>query len=304
MPVLRVVAGLFGIVAWIGFLALQRGWRVTFGWLFNTLAGLLDAITIPIPFHSDLHPFGAVAHWLRSLDHNVYSQLGVLAIKSENLAVWLFSRLRYALAWVGKEIEGLAADLLTQILRLIYVYIPRWLAQFGRRLAQGFARTWKYLRATIPTLRRYVNALRRNLVKSLARTFHKLAAFAKLERWILGKFLSFERAVNKRLLNLLLAFVPKRFRKWLLATFAPLGIIWLLSQNWIRLGKAIVKWSHDHLSAWIAYFVHWTEPQDIATLIGHCEALVPVVLKEIDFLASLSDPEKLAPGPTQGPPIT
>ncbi len=304
MPVLRVVAGLFGLFTWIGFLAVQRIWRATFGWLFDTLAGLLDQVTIPIPFHSDVHPFGSVANWLRSLSHNVYALLGRLALDSEHQAVWLFSRLQLAFRWTGREIEGLARDALTQILRTIYVYVPHLIRKAVSglvRKAVNLARGFVKLEAKVA---RYALRFGKALAHQIANEARHFTWFVKLEKTLARKLYGIIRSASKRLTHLANALVPKRFRALLYAALPFLGLAWLLGQNVKRLGKDILHWSHDALTWFLRYFGRLTDPHSIEDLTREAQGLVHVMVKELDFILTEFHAERLAPGPVDEPPIT
>ncbi len=302
--VLRVVAGLFGLVTWLGFLALQRIWRVSLGWVFTTLADLLDAVKIGLPHLGSVKPFGHVAAWLRSLSQNVYSLLGRLALDSEHQAVWLFSRLQLAYRWTGREIEGLARDALTQLLRTIYVYIPHLIrrAVVGLvRKAYDLARGFVKLEVKVAKL-----AFRfgKSLAHQLANEARHFAWFVKLEKALASKLLSLSRSVSKRLIHLTNSLVPKRFRALLYAALPFLGLAWLLGQNVKRLGKEILHWSHDALTWFLRYFGRLTDPHSIEDLTREAQGLVGVMVKELDFILTEFHAERLAPGPVDEPPIT
>lgn len=240
MPVLRVVAGLFGLVGWFAFVGLQRAWRITFGWLFSTLADLID-VGIPIPRFSDPHPFGRVADWLRSLDHNVYAQLGYLALQSEHLAVWLFSRLRLMFSWLGREVEGLAGDVLAFAVRLVKVTIPRLVGRLLRAL-------WREVKAQARAFRTLLTSLSRKLLRlghALVRVALKDARdLLHFTRWTFGTIRRNWKAISgvaKMLRKLLDRFTPTQFSGLLAHALHSLGVPWLLATNVKRIGAWIMR---------------------------------------------------------------
>lgn len=93
------------IASFIVLIGMQKGWSVTFGWIFRTLGDMLQAVKI-----LGLHPLSHVAKWLYSLDRNVYHALGVAALGCEGAASWLWHQTANQVAWVGREIADLARD--------------------------------------------------------------------------------------------------------------------------------------------------------------------------------------------------
>lgn len=240
MNVLRVVGGLFGLVGWFAFLGLQRAWRQTFGWLFRTFADLVD-VGIPIPRFRDPHPFGHVANWLRSLDQNVYAQLGYLALQSEHLAVWLFSRLQLMFSWLGREVEGLAGDVLAFAVRLVKVTIPRLVGRLLRAV-------WREVKAQARAFRQLFTVLGRKLLK-LGRALVRVAikdarSLLRFSRWTLGtvrrhwKAISGVVAMLHKVLNKL---TPRQFSGLFAHALHSLGVPWLLATNVKRIGAWVMR---------------------------------------------------------------
>jgi hypothetical protein len=303
VPVLKVVGGLFGLLAWLFFLGLQRVWRSTFGWLFTTLADLLDAVHIPIPHFADPHPFGNVAAWLRSLNRNVSHALAVAADASEHLAVWLFSRVRLAFAWIGREIEHLAADVLHMGLWVVRVYVPRLIRKLTHQIVRGWAMIWKYLRSQLPAIWRLLKRYGRSIAHQAGVELHHWVKGLRAFAWLEGKLLRFVRAASRRLVALERRFVPRGMRKWLAALFPIFGIAWLLGQSWKRLGEGILRWSWNMVGAFLAYFGRLDGAHSIDTLTHQAERLMPIMIHEVEFLISEFNPSRLAPGPVKEPPI-
>ncbi len=303
-PVLKVVGGLFGLLSWLFFLGLQRVWHFTFGWLFKTLADLLDRVGIPTGFFGTKHLFGSVSAWLRSLDRNVANQLAHLADQSERLAVWLFSRLRLTFGWIGREIEGLAGDVLGFAARLVRVTIPRLVGRLLRFVWKELRKLGRFARGLAKT----VYALRHKFGKFLLWTTRK---FFKLQLWAvkrLGHLFTFFWGHVFHLIGRVLALehklIPKGFRKPLLAALGPLGLIWLISDSAITFGKSIVRWSYKEATALARYFGKLDDPIDLHEFVAVEKELTKLILHELAFIVSEFKPEKLAPpGPPFGPEV-
>jgi hypothetical protein len=259
LPVLKVVGGLLGLLSWVFFLGLQRVWRWTFGWIFTTLAALLDAVRIPIPLHSDVHPFGAIADWLRSLNRNVAHQLALFADRSEHLAVWLFSRVRLAFSWVRREIENLAADVLAMGLRIVRVTVPHLVARLLRFV-------WKELRALGRYARRMIPKLARQLFRFSKWATHEILKGARhvgfLWKWfkavvrlhwraILGAWKAI-RGIEHRL-------VPKRFR----------GLGFLFGGNVQAVGSWLLVRDRDAVWEFVKDAVRFGGRQDLCQLAAY-----------------------------------
>lgn len=304
MPVLRVVGGLFGLVIWLFLLGLQQVWRFSFGWLFTTLAGLLDDVAIPKPWGGHFRPLHGVAQWLRSLDANMRHALAVAANDAEELAVWLFSRLRHTFALLGREIEGLSRDVLTQFLRLVYVYLPHLVRKLAVLVAHSFVNVWRSFNKLSARLIRYTLHFGKQLAHVLVQDAKRLRGFLKVEKWIAGLVYRLARSLSKRLLALERHFVPKGLRKWFAAIFPIFGIAWLLAQNWKRIGAEILHWSYNMVTDFLRYFGRLAETQSIDGLTRDAQKMVPELVSLLDFWISEFHSERLEPGPTIKPPTT
>lgn len=302
LGVLKVVAGLFGLVSWIVLLGLQRVWGATFGWVFRTLGTILDDITIPIPFRADLHPFGSVADWLRSLDRNVSHALAAAALGAEHLAVWLFTRLRFVAHLLGRELRALANELVAQLLRLVTVYLPRWLGRLMRQVTRGWARIWHYVRSQLPAIWRLLKRYGRSIARAAGRELRHWLKLLKRFLWLERKLLGFIRSAAHRLTALERKLVPGRWRKWLAALFPIFGISWLLGSSWKRLGRGLLRWSHDMITAFLRYFGRLDDAVTLENLTEEAQDLVGVMTRALDFWISEFDAERLAPGPIDRDP--
>lgn len=287
LPVLKVVGGLLGLLGWLFFLGLQRVWRNTFGWLFATLADLLDVVHIPIPHFADPHPFGNVAAWLRSLNRNVSTALAVAADASEHLAVWLFSRVRLAFSWIGREIEHLAADVLALGLRIVRVYVPN----LVRRLLRF---VWKELRALGRYARKMIPKLARQLFRFSKWAAHRIAAAARhvgfLWKWAKAVIRLHWRAIRglvSRALRLERKLLPKGFRKLFVAALGPLGLLWLMTDTFRMFGKWLSRQPLEDIREWVA---DATEAVNFCKLAAYeYDVAVHVVLPALDKIVSAQD---------------
>jgi hypothetical protein len=239
-PILKPLFGVFALVGWVILIGLHLVWRATFGWLFTTLADFLD-VGIPIPHFGDLHPFGSVADWLRSLDRNVDGALVGAANRLEHAAVWLLSRVGYFFGWIAREIEGLALDVEHALLRLVRVTIPRLIRAALRRV-------WRELRALARYARKMIPRLARQLFRFTKWATHQIAAGARhlavVFKWIKAVVRLHWRVISallKRALRLERALMPRGFRRLFVAALGPLGLAWLLTDNLLRLGKWLAR---------------------------------------------------------------
>lgn len=302
LPVLKVVGGLLGLLGWLFFLGLQRVWRATFGWLFTTLAGLLEEVRIPIPHFHDPRPLTGVAAWLRSLNRNVSTALARAADASEHLAVWLFSRVRLAFSWMKREIESLPGDVLHLGEWIARVYVPRLVRHLWHAFTKGWSRIWKYIRSQIPAMLRLLKRYGRDIARQAGRELHHWTKNLHLFAWLERKVIGFIRAAAKRLIALERHFVPKGLRKWLAAIFPIFGIAWLLGNSWRRLGEAVLRWSYRMVRGFIAWFGHLDDTISMKDVVYESQKLVPLALDTMDFWISEFHAQKLAPGPVDEPP--
>jgi hypothetical protein len=256
VPVLRVVGGLFGILAWIVLLGLQRVWRSTFGWIFRTLAALLDKLVLDVKF-VHWEPFGGVADWLRSLDRNISYALAIAANKSEHLAVWLFSRIAYVVRLLGREIDGLAADVVGAFTRFARATIPRLVRSLLKLLWRTVRGIVSYARKMIPQLLRKITRFAKWATNQISRAARHLGFLWKWAKYVLRKHWQAIRAALKLGDRLLAKLTPKGFRKLLLFAFGGLGILWVITDNVRLVGKWLARepvqdvreWVHDATQA-------------------------------------------------------
>lgn len=166
-PAAEGLAALFLLLAFVVCIGLQKAWRATVGWVFNTLADKLDAVKLP-GFLGGGHIFGSVSSFLRSTSSGVEHALAAAALKSEAGAVWLFGQAAHQLAWMAREIADLSASTLHAVARFAGV-TPRAVAGVTRAMVHAAIVT------ALHPIRTVEHALQRTDAQ-LWRSVHKIEA--------------------------------------------------------------------------------------------------------------------------------
>lgn len=302
MPFVQVVGGLFGLLAWVVLLGLQRIWHYTFGWLFTTLAGLLDNVSVSVPGWHRIHVVGPVSAWLRSLDRNVAHALAVAALDMEKPAVWLFGRARWALHRIAQEVEGVAADAFHAVRRLYLRTLPR----LARRLLRLFTR-----------LLRAVRRVARHALRYAIRQAHRVLRFARhVYRWALRELrrvrrlalhairtvLRALRAVYRRLHRLERFLLGKGFRKLVVGVLRWLGLHWLWAFPMLLVGRAIARWSWHVVTAFVRTFEAYGNPFGLADFAHALQTPTREISSFLHKRILDFTPVREAPGPPNLPP--
>lgn len=303
MPVLAPVFGLLAVVGWFALIGLHYLWHYTFGWLFRTMADLLDRVGIPTGVFGTKHLFGPLSSWLRSLDRNVDHGLVSAANDLEHVAVWLFSRTGHFFSRIVSTLTGLALGVEHALAKVVRVTVPRLI-----RHALSFV--WRELRALGRYARKMIPLLLRKIAGFAKWATHKIVAGARhlgvLWKWVravVALHWRIIRALVKRALRLERALLPSGFRKLLVAAFGPLGLLWLFGDSVARFGRGVLGWSYNLVSAFVRYFRKLDEPFVLAEFVAVERELTHLVLHELAFIVSEFKPERLAPpGPPFGPP--
>jgi hypothetical protein len=295
-PVLKPVFGVFAVVGWLVLIGLHILWHYTLGWVFTTLADLLDRVSIPTGLFGRKHLFGSVSSWLRSLDRNVDNALVHAANNLEHAAVWLFSRVGYLVGWFGRELKGLALAVEQKFLRFASVTIPRFIHSL-------LAVVWRELRALGRYARKMLPKLARQLFRFSKWAVHEIAKGARhvgfLWKWAKAVLLFHWHVIHgllRRVYKVEHALLPKGFRKLFVAALGPLGVLWILNDTVFRWALYIMahpgetwEWVKDQvvfvlnenvcLSADFAY--------DVAVFV-----LEPVFRREIGLTLWICHPER------------
>lgn len=251
---LKPVFGIFAVVGWLVLLGLHVVWRFSFGWLFTTLADLLDAVSISgLGIH--IKPFGSVSAWLRSLDRNVDYAFVHAANNLEHTAVWLFSRVGHVLGWIGNQIAAVALGAEHAIRKLIRVTIPRLVHRLLRALWSEVRRIVNYARKMIPKLLKQITRFAKWAKHEIAKGARHLGFLWKWAKAVLKYHWKIIRGALKRLHALERKLTPKGFRKLLIGALGPLGWLWLVTDGMLHFAKwmarqplgAIVEWVTDEV---------------------------------------------------------
>lgn len=267
-PILKPVFGILAAIGWLLLMGLHVIWRVTFGWLFTTLAGLID-VGIPIPHFHDPHPFGHVADWLRSLDRNVDNALVTAANQLEHVAVWLFSRLGWLISRVPHELVALALAVEQKFIRLIRVTVPHLIRDLLRFVWRELRALGRYARKMIPKLARQLFRFSRWAAHEISKGARHLGFVFK---WAKAAFLLHWRAIMgiwRRLKSIEHALVPKRFRGMVAKALKLLGLEWLFGANIIALGAWLLALDIGPVREWVKDAISFAGNTDICKVASY-----------------------------------
>jgi len=234
LPGVEGIAILALVASFVVLIGLQKGWSVTFGWIFRTLGDSLMVVGI-----AGVHPFHKVGTWLRSLDRNVYHALGVAALGCEHAASWLWTQTANQVAWIGREIADLAHDTAQALGAVNTTIVKPAVKIIDRnsvvRIGKVSAALGLVITARLPALVRSVAALSvkvAHLTKTVAVDVGRLEAKA-------GRAAADIRSHGLRLSKLEKALSGIGAAALVGTALARLGLQWLRCPNVGRAGRAV-----------------------------------------------------------------
>ena len=240
----ELISSMAAYAAWGVLIGLAVVWSHTIGWVFTSIAGLLDKVHV-----FGRHPFGPVSSFLRSVDKNVRHTLAQAALKTENTAAWLWNHGWNDLLWMSRELANLAGATVhalataavwneKQLASMIYA------ATVGRFKAIG-AQLVRLIRHDIPWLIKRAKWLAAHVAHATAIAAGAAIAFPRrigqLERKVTSQ--------GRRLTKLEKFAGSAAVTAAVGAALASLGASWIRCRNWKRVGREVCGMDSDLLSS-------------------------------------------------------
>lgn len=157
-------------------------YRSTLGAIVVWLADHLDGVSIPTGVRR-VHVFGPLASALRFVDEQIRDGLALAVLETERGAAWIWNVAADQIAWIGREVGGLALDVEHALDRFRTVTLPRSIAAAQAAAAARLAAVRALAVATAGTVARDLPGLRRDVNIWRGYTRRMLRRLRRLERF-------------------------------------------------------------------------------------------------------------------------